>query len=256
MSYDLKSIASTRRNDALAMLVVGPGKIGKTTFASRSENPIGILTEDGSGHIDTNAFPMARKMNDVYDAVQCLHEQKHNYKTLFVDSLDWLEPLIWAHVCERNNWKDIEAPGYGRGYAIAADEWRLLLKALDSLRHEKNMGVILICHDEVKRVEDPLSEGYDAHVIKLQRRAAGIVSEWADVIGFCSHEIGVKKVDAGFNRKTSKAVTSGTRALMVEPHPAHPGGNRLGLHDMELDAKIFLSRVAELRAPKNKETQK
>jgi hypothetical protein len=239
MAFDLKSISKTKRVRAPKIVLVGQGKIGKTTFAAMSPNAIGILTEDGADAVNANAFPLASSLQDVYAAIDTLINQDHEFQTLFLDSLDWLEPLVQDYVCKANNWKNIEAPGFGKGYVAAAEEWRNLLSGLEVLRAQKGMGIILIAHDKIKRIEDPLTEGYDSHVLKLHDRAAGLVLEWADVVGYAGYRIFTSKTDAGFGNKETKATTTGERILHVEPHPAHCGGNRFGLTNMPLDWAAF-----------------
>ena len=239
MSCDLKSISKTRRVRAPKVVVVGTGKIGKTTFAAMAPNAIGILTEDGADAVDAQAFPLASSLAEVYAAIDTLINQEHEFQTLFIDSLDWLEPMVQDYVCKQNNWKNIEQPGFGKGYVAAAEEWRNLLSGLEVLRAAKGMGIILIAHDKIKRIEDPLTEGYDSHVLKLHDRAAALVSEWADVVGYAGYRIFTSKTDAGFGNKETKATTTGERILHVEPHPAHCGGNRFGLSNMPLDWVAF-----------------
>ena len=239
MAFDLKSISKTKRVRAPKIVLVGQGKIGKTTFAAMSPNAIGILTEDGADAVNANAFPLASSLQDVYAAIDTLINQDHEFQTLFLDSLDWLEPLVQDYVCKANLWKNIEQPGFGKGYVAAAEEWRNLLSGLEVLRAQKGMGIILIAHDKIKRIEDPLTEGYDSHVLKLHDRAAGLVLEWADVVGYAGYRIFTSKTDAGFGNKETKATTTGERILHVEPHPAHCGGNRFGLTNMPLDWAAF-----------------
>ena len=246
--FDLKSISKTRRVRAPKIVVVGQGKIGKTTFAAMAPKAIGILTEDGADAVDANAFPLATSLADVYSAVATLINQDHDFQTLFIDSLDWLEPLVQDHVCKANNWKNIEQPGFGKGYVAAAEEWRNLLSGLEVLRADKGMGIILIAHDKIKRIEDPLTEGFDSHVLKLHDRAGALVQEWADVIGYAGYRIFTSKTDAGFGNKETKATTTGERILHVEPHPAHCGGNRFGLSNMPLDWTAFQEALTQAQS--------
>jgi hypothetical protein len=246
--FDLKSISKTRRVRAPKIVVVGQGKIGKTTFAAMAPNAIGILTEDGADAVDANAFPLASSLTEVYAAVDTLINQDHDFQTLFIDSLDWLEPMIQDHVCKQNNWKNIEQPGFGKGYVAAAEEWRNLLSGLEVLRATKGMGIILIAHDKIKRIEDPLTEGFDSHVLKLHDRAGALVQEWADVIGYAGYRIFTSKTDAGFGNKETKATTTGERILHVEPHPAHCGGNRFGLSNMPLDWAAFQEALTKAQS--------
>lgn len=248
MAISLSSISKTKRIRAPKIVIAGPGKIGKTTFAAMAPNAIGILTEDGSDNVDAQAFPLAQRLTDVYEAIGVLLNEEHDFQTVFLDSLDWLEPMVQAHVCEANGWKNIEAPGFGKGYTAAADEWRNLLNGFEALRAKKGMGVILIAHDKIKRVEDPMTEGYDSHVLKLHDRAAALVSEWADVVGYAGYRVFTTKTDAGFGNKETKATTTGERILHVEPHPAHCGGNRFGLQNMPLNWHEFQAALTAATA--------
>jgi len=245
MAFDLSSIKRTKRLRAPKIVIAGPGKIGKTTFAASAPNAIGILTEDGADAVDANAFPLATTLDDVYGAIETLLTEEHDFQTVFLDSLDWLEPLVNAHVCKSNKWASIEAPGYGKGYVAAAEEWRSLLNGLEALRQQRNMAVILIAHDKIKHFESPLHDGYDQYVLKLHDRAAALVQEWADVIGWANYKIITTQSDSGFGNKETKARTTGDRILHVEPHPAHMGGNRFGLRNMPLTWEAFASALAE-----------
>ena len=244
MAFDLSSISKTKRIRAPKIVICGSSKIGKTTFASSAPNAIGILTEDGADHVEAQAFPLASTLDEVYTAMATLINEKHDYKTLFIDSADWLEPLIQAYVCRANGWKHVDQPGFGKGHVACAEEWRNFLNGLETLRAERGMGVILVAHDKIKRIEDPLTEGYDSHVLKLHDRASALIQEWADVIGYAGYKILTNKTDAGFGNKETKATTTGERVLYVQPHPAHCGGNRFGLSDMALDWATFSTSLS------------
>jgi len=244
MAFDLSSISRTKRMRAPKIVIAGPGKIGKTTFAAMAPNAIGILTEDGADAVDASAFPLCQSLDDVYSAISTLLNEEHQFESVFIDSLDWLEPLLHAHVCRENKWASIEAPGYGKGYIAAAEEWRSLLSGLEALRQQKNMAVVLIAHDKIKHFESPLHDGYDQYVLKLHDRAAALVQEWADVIGWANYRIVTTQSDAGFGNKETKARTTGERILHVEPHPAHMGGNRFGLKNMQLSWDAFTAALS------------
>jgi len=229
MAFDLSSIGPTKRDVAKKVVLYGPGKIGKTTVAASAPSPIGILTEDGAHNVSAMAFPLATSLNEVYEQFNVLMNEKHEFRTLFLDSLDWLEPLLYAHVCAQNNWKDIEAAGYGKGYVAAADEWRNVLAWMDALRNQRNMTIIAIAHDQIKRFENPTGESFDMYTLKLHQKATALVQEWADVIAFLNYKTFTKKEDAGFNKKIAKAVGSGERLMYLEARPAFLAGNRFGL---------------------------
>ena len=207
-------------------------------------SPAGKPENDGLGKLQVPHFPLASSYAEVAGALDALLTEDHDFGTVVIDSVDWLEPLIWQHACKINNWSTIEEPGYGKGYIAAADEWRNLLNGLEALRQQRNMAVILIAHDKIKRFESPLHEGYDQYTLKLHDRAAALVQEWADVIGWANYRIVTTQSDAGYGNKETKARATGERILHVEPHPAHMGGNRFGLKNMPLSWESFAAALA------------
>jgi hypothetical protein len=160
-----------------------------------------------------------------------------------LDSLDWLEPLVWAATCKRERWDSIESPGFGKGYVEAAREWREFLDGLNALR-DKGMAVLLLAHSEIKRFNAPDSEPYDRYQIKLQPRAAALVEEWADVVLFCNHKVHVEKSDAGFNKKIARGVGRGERVMYTEERPAFRAKNRYALPaELPLDWNAFANAL-------------
>ena len=251
MAFDLSSITRGKRLRAPKVVIYGPPKIGKSTFAATSPNAIGILTEEGLDNIDVAAFPLCKTYADALSAIDTLHKSEHEFQSVFVDSLDWLEPLILGKVCGDNGVENIEKIGYGKGYIMADDLWRQFFAALDTLRNDRNMTVICIAHEQINKVRNPtLSEDYDAYSLKLNKRAVAIISEWADIIGFCAHEVMTRQVDSGFQQKETKAITTGARKLHVNPHPAYVAGNRYGMGDCMLNWAAFQTNLgAAMSAP-------
>lgn len=240
MAFDLSSITRGKRLRAPKIVIYGPPKIGKSTFAATAPNAIGILTEEGLDNIDVAAFPVCKTYEDVFAAIKTLATEPHEFQSVFVDSLDWLEPLILHKVCAEQRVKNIEDIGYGKGYIMADDLWRGFFDSLDGLRNNRGMTVICIAHEQINKVRNPtLAEDYDAYSLKLNKRAVAIINEWADVIGFCAHEVMTRSVDAGFQQKETKAITTGARKLHVNPNAAYVAGNRYGMADCALSWPAF-----------------
>lgn len=249
MAFDMSSITRGKRLRAPKVVIYGPPKIGKSTFAAAAPGAIGIITEEGLDNIDVPAFPQAKTLDDVNSAIATLANEEHEFQSVFVDSLDWLEPLILAEVCKRHSVKNIEDIGYGKGYIMADDLWREFFSSLDGLRNNRGMTVICIAHEQINKVRNPtLPEDYDAYSLKLNKRAVAIISEWADVIGFCAHEVMTRQIDAGFNQKETKAITTGQRKLHLNPHPAYTAGNRYGMADCNLAWSAFQEGIASAMA--------
>ena len=230
------------------IMLYGVQGVGKSTFASRARKPIFIQTEDGLGGIDCARFPLARNFDDVMKAISELYTEKHGYETAVVDSLDWLERLVWAEVCAKRLIESIEDVGYGKGYVFALTQWRQFLEGLTALRDERGMTVLLVAHARIERFEDPETESYDRYSPRLHRLASAVVQEWADEVLFATYRVYTKLSDEGFNRKKAKGVGTGERILRTSERPAHLAKNRLGLPDeLPLDWDAYAQYLPENR---------
>lgn len=243
------SLASLKVASPLApprILIHGIAGVGKSTFAAGSQNPVFVCTEDGLGVLDVAHFPLARSYGEVIEALAVLHTEDHDHKTLVIDSIDWLEPLIWAETCRLNNWSSIEEPGYGKGYAAAIDLWRQYLDWLNALRNDRAMTIIQIAHTDIKRFDSPEHEPYDRYVIKLQMRAAALLQEHSDIVLFANYRLSIIKSDVGFNKKVARALGSGERVVYTAERPAFLAKNRYGLPDMlPLDWSSFAAAMPQ-----------
>lgn len=228
MALSLKSISRNQTKPPRITMHGGPG-IGKTTFAASLPSPVFIQTEDGLGHLDVPAFPLAQSYDAVIEAIGALYAEDHDFGTLVIDSLDWLEPLIWDKVCKDHSIPSIEHLGYGKGYVEALGYWRQVLAGVTALRDEKNMIVCMIAHSQVVRIEDPTQPGYDSFSLKLHKRASALVDEFSDIILYACLRTMVKTEDTKFNAKRARAVTTGDRIMHAVGQPAYTAKNRYGL---------------------------
>lgn len=212
-------------------MLYGVQGIGKSTFGAMSEAAIFIPTEDGLGGINTASFPLATDYHQVLAALGELYTEPHAFQTVVIDSLDWLEQLIWADVCRRRNVETIEDIGYAKGYTFALSQWREVIAGLDALRNQRGMSVILLAHSKIEKFENPETDSYDRYVPRLHKLAAATVMEWCDEVFFATYKVFTKATDEGFNRTRSQGIGSGERVLRTTERPAHVAKNRLNLPD-------------------------
>lgn len=261
MAISLKSIAKTKHAAPPRMLIHGPEKVGKSTFGAEAPAPIFIRTEDGLNGIDAEAFPLAQSYQDVYDALAALCAEQHEYRSVVVDSADWLERLIHGKVLDTDpdGKKTMEAAhgGYGKAYQVALTYWREVLGALDYLNKEKGMIVIVICHSVVVQFNDPEHEPYDRYEMKLhqpkkQTGARDMLCEWADVIGFAQRKIFVSKKDSASGDKVARGVNAGeSNKLHLVGSPAFVAGNRYSLPaEIDLHWSQFEAAMSATVEPK------
>jgi hypothetical protein len=76
--------------------------MGKTTLAAMFPKPVFIRTEDGTaslvGNDGVSLFPLATSTQDVLDAIEALATEKHEHKTLVIDSITQLATLIESEI--------------------------------------------------------------------------------------------------------------------------------------------------------------
>lgn len=266
MAISLSSISKTKHATPPRILIHGPEKVGKSTFFAGASvngiehgsapNPIFIRTEDGLNGIDTSAFPLAESYQDVIDAISVLCTDDHDYKTIVVDSADWLERLIHAHTLSTcpNGKKTMEEAhgGYGKAYGVALIHWRSFLSGLDYLNKEKGMIVGIICHSVVVPFNDPIHEPYDRYEMKLHQPkkstgARDMLLEWADVVGFAQRKIFVNKKDSAQGNRIARGVDSGeTNKLHLVGSPAFVAGNRYSLpSEINLNWDAFIQALSD-----------
>lgn len=237
MPFSLDSIKPANETwKGQKFLVYSVQGLGKTTFGATFERPVVAMTEDGAGALDVPVFPdLVKTYEDMIEVVNTLHDE-HNYKTLVLDSLDWLEPIVWdkqvrsmPSTDKGKEIRNIEDYGFGKGYVMCLEWWRELMGGFDSLRLSKGMDIVLIAHSEIKRYDSPETDPYDRYGIKLHKGAFSLWQEWCDVVLFCNYITQIKKTDVGFNKDVKRGTGSGERVIFTEERPAYLAKNRWGL---------------------------
>lgn len=237
------------------IMLYGVEGIGKSTFAAEAPKPIFVQTEDGLAQIDCDKFPLAATFEEVQQALAELQAQAHDYETVVIDSLDWLERLVWDAVCKEYGVKSIEKAdgGYAKGYTHALTYWRQIVDLLGSLRTGKGMAVVLIAHAKVEKFEDPESAAYDRYSPRLHKHAAALICEWSDAVLFATRKFRTQSEDAGFNRKRTIANAigkdGGERILRCVGGPSCIAKNRFGLaEELPLSWSAFMAALSNHQA--------
>jgi AAA domain len=237
MTDILSTISRGRRPQRIFALIYGTDGVGKSTLCSHAPKPIFVGAEKGTEQLDVARFPQTETIAELLDQLRALQTEKHEFQTVVLDSLDWIEPLIWKAVCDEAKVESIEQAfgGYGKGYVRALDLWRTLLKELAILNHK--MHVLLIGHTQIKSFQDPeLANAYDRYQLKINDKAAALVREAADAVLFARFETEVIKA----NGSKAKVRGEDVRVMYTESRPAFDAKNRFALpFCMPLDWKAF-----------------
>ncbi len=204
------------------LVVYGPAGVGKSSFAAGAPSPIFFDFEGRTNHLD-----VARVRPQSWDEVLAGLREVYvsgQYRTVVIDTLDHMEPLIHAHVCKLNGWENIEDPGFGKGYLPAIAEWAKFLGACDKLAADKGINVILLAHSQLSTYKNPAGDDFNVHSLKLKggakTSASDFVREKVDLVGFAHFEDFSKKENPKDKLAKAKAITTGDRVLTFKHHPA------------------------------------
>ena len=108
----LDNIQTGRENKPPRIMIYGSEGIGKSSYAAGAPNAIFIQTEDGLGEIDCRKFPLAHSLSEVIAELTALRDEAHKFQTVVVDSVDWLERLIFDEVCREFGVRSIEKAAF------------------------------------------------------------------------------------------------------------------------------------------------
>lgn len=233
MSF-LDKIKAGRVERPYFVLLYGMDGVGKTTFASQSPDVLFMDLEHGTAEMDLARLPGFSPQDNpslemVYEALDELQNAEHSYRTLVIDSISKLEPLIRKQVVQEGRKKDkdiqsVEDFAYGKGHAKMWELWHELMLKLAHLRNK--MNVILIGHAIIKKFDNPqVNSVYDRWTVNVADKAASILKEGVDAVLFATEEISTHKDES----KKVRAYGEGRRVIYTERRPSHEAKNRYGL---------------------------
>ena len=237
MAISIASLRKVRADQPPRLVIYGPEKMGKTTLASEFPAPVFLQTERGeSGDLELDSFGHLTSFGSVLDGIGVLASEDHGFKTVVLDSVSAMEKLIWAEVCRRNNWSSIEQPGFGKGYVETDYAWAEVIDALNFLRNERGMNVILIAHATITRFDDPETQSYSRYDIDLHKRAEAMLKREVDAILLVKKDVTIKQEGPG-GKGRARADGGETRWIYCQGRPAFTAGNRYNMPERAMYAK-------------------
>lgn len=234
--------------ETIRSILYGLGGIGKSTWASKSDAPIFLDIEGGLGGIDVESIPLKNSDYQKFiDVLKMIYEEDHKYKTLVIDSLDWLERIVHQHVCKLKSVDSIGDLDWGRGYLVALNIFEQIINKLDKIREQKKMDIILIAHAAIMQVDNPGESSYTRWGIQMHYKTAAKIYQWSDACLFAYNDVYVTK-EAGSFGKTRVLAHGGDRVVRTVDQPTHMAKNRMNLPDpMKLDYEEYHSYLDKIK---------
>lgn len=199
-------------------VIYGPEGIGKSSLATKLPKPLFIDLEHGTNQLDVERV----HADTLAELTQFFDKWDGTYKTLVIDTADWMEKLIVAQVCMKANKSGIEEFGYGKGWVYVAEEWKRLLDRLALMQRDFQTHIVFLAHAQIKKFEQPDEMGaYDRWELKLSKTASPLLKEWCDMLLFLNYKTLVVE---GENGKFK--AQGGRRVVNTTHHSAWDAKNR------------------------------
>ncbi|MEG1106834.1 MAG: ATP-binding protein [Eubacterium sp.] len=222
-------IITGKIKSAQKVVVYGPEGIGKTTFASHFPDPLFIDTEGSTKHMDVKRTPKPSSFAMLLEQVKQVKQTPGICQTLVIDTADWAEQLCVVEVCTKAQKTGIEDFGFGKGYVYLAENFGKLLNLLEEII-QIGIHVVVTAHAQMRRFDQPDEMGsYDRWELKLQKKTAPLIKEWADMVLFANYKTYVTNVDGQGAEKGKNKASGGKRVMFTNHHPCWDAKNRHGL---------------------------
>ena len=251
MAIDLKTLSKPSGQRPIICTLFGEGGMGKTTLAAMFPNPVFIRTEDGTaslaGNDNVSLFPLATSTQDVLDAIEALATQKHDHKTLVIDSITQLATMVEAEIVANDpKAKSINQAGggYGAGYSAAAEKHRQIRDWAGSLAYEKGMNVIFIGHADTEMLDLPDMDAFARYTVRMHKKSLPHYTDNVDLVGL----IRLKTFVRGGDGDKKRAISTGEREIICHPQASSVTKNRFNVSEplaFTFDRNPFADFVAE-----------
>lgn len=200
------------------LLLYGMAGVGKSSLASKLEKPLFIDLEGGLNYLDvdrTETITDYEKFFNVLVEIGRNREQYKEYKTLVIDSVDWLVRLATEKAAgiDLNN---LDATlnksngGYGNGKQVLENEIRTHLLPFLARLNLLGFGICFIGHTDQKILLDGDGNKIETITPKIDVNTMNVFVEWCDFVYY------LKKRD------------DGERYLLLESDGVSLAKNRVG----------------------------
>ena len=222
------------------MILYGVPGVGKTSLAAhipgvvflceQSEQGIHNLKDKGLVPDGVSVFPPAQSWQDMMGMLEALRADDHPYRCVALDAMGGFERLCHEEVCRREfngEWGKAGFTSYQQGYDVSLSDWRHFINALDRLRDERNMSVMILAHSKISPFKNPEGPDYDRYNVDVHHKTWSLTHKWADMVLFVNYDVSFAKADQG--KAKGKAVGGQVRIIYTEHHAAFDAKNRHNL---------------------------
>ena len=232
---DIGDLFKSGTDDAKGYFVViaGPPKYGKTTFALGAPNPVFLLTDRGGLKSAPRSIKrvVPESWTALLTAARALRDKPHDHRTVVLDTVFKAESLLIKHLCERDSKTSLRTVGggYGAGYEQMVSEINQIVDIFFTL-NERGIHTIVISQIEHKTVKDASLDDYEKTALALAKQTSIVWIAAADVNMFVQPEMKEReRIEAKDKEDRVKVDFTGRAICHVRPASGIDAGNRLFL---------------------------
>lgn len=196
----------------VSILLYGPSKIGKSTFASQAPEAIFLATEPGLNALEVYQQPIT-SWPEFLEVCAELAKGEHPFKTVVIDTIDVLYRLCADHICQKRGIEHESDGSHGKIYGLIKNEIYRVLTKLAHLPY----GLILISHSQDRDLETRTGT-ITRTVPTLSESFRQIVIGLVDLILYCD-------IEAVQNENGQRVCR---RVIRTKPSPNYDAGDRFG----------------------------
>ena len=238
-------ITRGRQPAAIKGLLYGIPGIGKTTFAAKWPGALFIDVEGSSEQLDNDDIcriePTPATYREFISVIDQITADSMGFKTLVIDTADWLESMMIRQICQDAGCCSIETygKGYGKGWTKVCEAWATLLDKLERIRKGNGMNILFVAHARIRKFEPADDIAYDRYTLSQNEKSGDILKKWADIILFTKHSVLITENEDG----KVKAHSNGKRMMYTTFNPCWDAKNRFGLPE---ELPFDFSKIAHI----------
>ena len=223
----------------VVMTITGEAGVGKTSLACTFPNPVVLQFEDGLQSLPEADRPVATGVisdtTSLYEWLEALYNDEHEYKTLIIDSVTGMDEVLKAEIIsheEKEQHKTMAAAcgGFGKAYTRLSEHHKTVRDWCQSLNTDKGMHVVAIAHSIVENLDLPDTDAFQRFSVNLTKNKQGDCQKhWVDNVDVVAF-VRMKTILKGDkSREKQKAMTDGSRTVDCRPNPANVSKNRYNI---------------------------
>jgi len=213
--------------------------VHNSSFCAGMPNVVYAATEPGLGQLEVHQVPI-QSWQDFIDFCNALVEEKHDFQTVVIDTINNLYAFACRAVCEKHKVEYVgDFKAIGKGHVLANN---LFYETLLKLANQP-LGLWMIAHSVEKEIETR-TEKYLKAVPQLPDKAAGQLLGMADLILYADlHEERDEDDKSHFKR-----------VLRTKPSKYYEAGDRSGLMPSFIDldygkfAEVYTTAIGTSKA--------